>query len=85
MPVSGTAIVHHRILYWFNLWEFEEGLDIIKKSKPDDVLNAYFDAPKKGLNTELCGKNILYWSKIFLEVCKRGLEDRSQINKKGNN
>lgn len=63
----------------------EEGLDIIKKWKPDDVLNAYFDAPKKGLNTELCGKNILYWSKIFLEVCKRGLEDRSQINKKGNN
>ena len=35
----------------------EEGLDIIKKWKPDDVLNAYFDAPKKGLNTELWQKH----------------------------
>ena len=64
MPVSGTAIVHHPHFTGL-IWEFRRGIRYNKKWKPDDVLNAYFDAPKKGLNTELCGKNILYWSKIF--------------------
>ena len=63
----------------------DEALDVIKKWKPKDVLNAYFDAPKKGLSTEINGKKILDWGKIFLNICKAGLSLRNKINKKGNN
>ena len=62
-----------------------EALDIIKNWKADDVLNAYYEAPKKGLSTEINGKKILDWSKIFLNICKSGLDIRNEINSKGNN
>lgn len=65
--------------------DLEEALDIIKKWKPHDVLNAYFDSPKKGLFTEIHGKKIIEWAKIFLNICKSGLKSRNEINKKGNN
>ena len=47
----------------------EEGLDLIKKWQPDEILNAYLDAPKKGLSTEIHGKSILNWGKILLDIC----------------
>ena len=36
---------------------------------------------KKGLRTELEGKNIGEWSKMFLNLSKKGLEKRNQLNK----
>ena len=42
-------------------------------------------APKKGLRTELEGKNIGEWSKIFLNLSKKGLEKRNQLNKNKKN
>ena len=36
----------------------EESLDIIKKWKTNDILNAYIEAPKKGLKTEINNKSI---------------------------
>ena len=63
----------------------EEALDIIKNWKPNDVLNAYFDATKKGLATELHGKKIIEWVKLFLKICKSGLNIRNVTNNKGNN
>ena len=50
-----------------------------------NLLSAYIDAPKKGLRTELEGKNIGEWSKIFLNLSKKGLEKRNQLNKSKKN
>ena len=63
----------------------EEALDAIKDWKLDHILNAYFEAPRKGLSTELHGKTMLDWTKIFLDICKRGLDVRNINNKNGNN
>ena len=43
----------------------EESLDIIKNWKIDDILNAYLEAPKKGLQTEINKKSIRHWGKVF--------------------
>jgi glutamate--cysteine ligase len=60
-----------------------EAFDIINKWKPSEVLNAYIDAPKKGLNTVLNSKTLLEWGKIFLNLSKKGLEKRSIKNDSG--
>jgi len=60
-----------------------EAFDIINKWKPPEVLNAYIDAPKKGLNTVLNNKTLLEWGKIFLNLSKKGLEKRSIKNDSG--
>ena len=60
-----------------------EAFDIINKWKPTEVLNAYIDAPKKGLNTVLNNKTLLEWGKIFLNLSKKGLEKRSIKNDGG--
>ena len=62
----------------------DEGIEIINKWKVDEILRAYFDAPKKGLSTEIHGKSILKWGKIFLDICKTGLKQRNIINSKNN-
>ena len=49
------------------------------------MLNAYAEAPKRGLKTELGKKNIGEWSKIFLNLSKKGLEKRNQLNKSKKN
>ena len=63
----------------------DEALHTLSKWKSDDVLNAYFDAPKKGLKTEIDGKDILNWSNIFLKISREGLIKRNFINSKKNN
>jgi len=63
----------------------DESLEIISKWGKKNLLNAYTDAPKKGLRTELEGKNIGEWSKIFLDLSKKGLEKRNQLNKSQKN
>lgn len=62
----------------------EESLDVIKNWKSEEILNAYINAPKKGLSTELNGKKLLDWGKIFLEISRTGLISRNKLNKKGN-
>ena len=64
--------------------KLDESLDLIKDWKSEDVLKAYFDAPKKGLKTEINGKSILEWGKILLNISNRGLIDRNFKNKTGN-
>ena len=58
--------------------EFRE----IPKNK---IINAYLEAPKKGFNTQLMGKDLLYWATIFLNLSKKGLENRDIINKSNKN
>ena len=62
----------------------EESLDIIKKWKTNDILNAYIEAPKKGLKTQINNKSIKYWGNVFLKLSKKGLIKRNITNKKKN-
>ena len=61
----------------------DTALDIIKNWKAEEVLNAYKEAPKKGLQTLLHNKSLLYWGKIFLKLSEEGLRKRSIKNKNG--
>ena len=63
----------------------EESLEIVSKWNKKNLLNAYIEAPKKGLRTELEGKNIGEWNKIFFNLAKKGLEKRNQLNKSKKN
>ncbi len=60
----------------------DASLEIIKNWKIDEVLNAYREVPKKGLNTLINGKNLLEWGKMFLKLSEEGLRQRSFENKK---
>ena len=61
----------------------DEAYDIISKWNISEVLNAYINAPKTGLNTLIENKTILEWGKIFLSLSKKGLEKRSIKNDVG--
>ena len=62
----------------------DEGLDAIKNWRSDEVVNAYLDAPKKGLLTEIHGKNMIEWGELLLKISKKGLENRNNLNIKNN-
>ncbi len=61
----------------------DEALSITNKWNISEVLNAYIDAPKKGLKTIINNKTLLEWGKIFLKIAKKGLEKRSIKNNQG--
>ena len=48
-------------------------------------MNAYLIAPKQGLNTLLKNKRLIDWAKIFLDISKKGLDKRNELNKSGKN
>ena len=58
----------------------DEALEVIKHWDISEVLNAYKEAPKKGLNTLINNKTLLEWGKVFLNLAKKGLEKRSIKN-----
>ena len=62
----------------------DEGLDVIKNWKSNEVINAYLDAPKKGLKTEIQGKNMIEWGRLLLNISEKGLKKRKSLNKKLN-
>ena len=59
----------------------DEIYDLISKWDKDKIINAYLDAPQKGFNTQLMGKDLLYWASILLDLSKKGLENRDILNK----
>ena len=63
----------------------DETYEIIKNWKREHVMEAYLNAPKQGLNTLLNGKKLIDWGKIFLDLSKKGLEKRNELNKSGTN
>jgi glutamate--cysteine ligase len=63
----------------------DETYDVISKWDKDKIINAYLEAPQKGFNTQLIGKDLLYWSKTLLNLSKKGLEQRDIISKHGKN
>ena len=63
----------------------DETYEIIKDWKREHVMEAYLNAPKQGLNTLLNDKKLIDWGKIFLDLAKKGLEKRNELNKSGKN
>ena len=59
--------------------------DIISSWDKDKIINAYLDAPKKGFNTQLMGKDLLYWSSVLLKTSREGLDSRDILNKSAKN
>ena len=63
----------------------DEVYDLISRWDKDKIINAYLEAPKKGFNTELMGKNLLYWASTLLDLSRKGLENRDVLNKSNKN
>ena len=63
----------------------DEVYELISKWDKNKIINAYLEAPQKGLNTQLMGKDLLYWGSSLLDLSRKGLEIRDIINKGGKN
>ena len=61
----------------------DEVYELVSGWDADKIINAYFEAPKKGFNAQLMGKDLLYWSSTLLNLSKKGLENREILNKHG--
>jgi len=59
--------------------------EFISKWDKNKIINAYLEAPQKGFNTQLMGKDLLYWASNLLDLSREGLENRDIINKSGKN
>jgi len=75
-PAFNTGILYGNL---------DETFELISKWDKNKIINAYLEAPKKGFNTELMGKDLLYWSSLLLNLSKKGLEGRDILNKSGEN
>jgi len=63
----------------------DETFEVIKSWKKNEVMEAYLQSPKKGLETDLGGKKLHQWGKIFLDIAKSGLVKRKELNSSGKN
>jgi glutamate--cysteine ligase len=75
-PAFNTGILYGNL---------DETYELISKWDKNKIINAYLEAPKKGFNTELMGKNLLHWSSLLLYLSKKGLENRDILNKSNEN
>ena len=75
-PAFNTGILYGNL---------DEAYELISKWDKNKIINAYLEAPKKGFNTELMGKDLFYWTSVFLKISKKGLENRDIIGKGGYN
>jgi len=63
----------------------DEVYELTEKWDKNKIINAYLDAPKKGFNTELMGKDLHYWASTLLDLSRKGLNKRDILSKKGKN
>jgi len=63
----------------------DEVHDLISNWDKDKIINAYLEAPQKGFNTQLMGKDLLYWASTLLDLSRKGLERRDVLNKSKKN
>ena len=63
----------------------DETYNLISQWDKNKIINAYLDAPRKGFNTQLMGKDLLFWASTLLDLSKKGLENRDIINRQGKN
>ena len=61
----------------------DEALEVTNQWKISDVCNAYVEVNKKGLDTIINNKTLLEWGKIFLNLAKKGLQNRGIKNSEG--
>jgi len=73
-PAFNTGILYGNL---------DETFELVSKWDKNKIINAYLEAPKKGFNTQLMGKDLLYWSSLLLNLSKKGLESRDILNKSG--
>jgi glutamate--cysteine ligase len=75
-PAFNTGILYGNL---------DEAYELISKWDKNKIINAYLEAPKKGFNTELMGKDLLHWSSLLLGISKKGLLNRDILNKSDDN
>ena len=63
----------------------DEVYELISKWDKEKIINAYLEAPQKGFNTQLMGKDLLYWASKLLDISREGLENRDILNKNKKN
>ena len=63
----------------------DEVYELISNWDKDKIINAYLEAPKKGFNTQLMGKDLFYWASTLLDLSRKGLNNRDILNKSGKN
>ena len=63
----------------------DEIYELVSKWDINKIMNAYLEAPQKGFNTQLMGRDLLYWASVLLDLSKKGLEKRDVANKSGKN
>ncbi len=63
----------------------DEAYELVSSWDTDKIINAYLESPQKGFNTQLMGKDLLYWTSALLDISRKGLEKRDIVSKKGNN
>ena len=61
----------------------DEVYEIISNWDKNKIINAYLEAPQKGFNTQLMGKDLLYWASTLLKLSNKGLENRDISNRHG--
>jgi glutamate--cysteine ligase len=75
-PAFNTGILYGNL---------DETFDLVSKWDKNKIINAYLEAPKKGFNTQLMGKDLFYWTSTLLQISKKGLENRDIIGKNNYN
>jgi glutamate--cysteine ligase len=75
-PAFNTGILYGNL---------DEAFELVSKWDKNKIINSYLEAPKKGFNTQLMGKDLFYWASVFLDVAKKGLENRDIIGNGGYN
>ena len=63
----------------------DETYELISKWEKNKIINAYLEAPQKGFNTQLMGKDLLYWASVLLDLSRKGLNARDILNKNKKN
>ena len=63
----------------------DETYELISKWDKNKIINAYLESPQRGFNTQLMGKDLLYWASSLLKLSRKGLEKRDILNKSGKN
>ena len=63
----------------------DEVYELISQWDKDKIINAYLEAPHKGFNTQLMGKDLLYWASTLLDLSRKGLQKRDILNKNSKN
>ena len=71
-PAFNTGILYGNL---------DEAFELVSKWDKNKIINAYLEAPKKGFNTQLMGRDLFYWSSLLLQISKRGLENRDIVGK----